>query len=83
MLCPKTYQPSASDGFTPNSTITWRNRVSLYYRTTLTRKERKEGKKGNRKEGRKERGRKEERERTKGRKERQKETTTNHKVCEE
>ena len=54
MLCPKTHKPPASDGFIPNSTITWRNRISLYYRITLTRKEKKEGKKeGERKKGRK------------------------------
>lgn len=72
MLCPKTHKPPASDGFIPNSTITWRNRISLYYRTTLTRKERKEGKEI-RKEGKEEKEKKEERERTKGKKERQKE----------
>ena len=54
MLCPKTHKPPASDGFIPNSTIPWRNRISLYYRITLTRKEKKEGKKeGERKKGRK------------------------------
>ena len=69
MLCPKTHKPSASDGFIPNSIITWRNRISLYYRTTLTRKGRKERKYEVRKETKKEKEKKEEREPKEGRKE--------------
>lgn len=79
MLCPKTHKPSASDGFIPNSTITWRNRISLYYRTTLTRKERKEGKEIGSKEGKKEGERKKGRKRENQRKEGKTERNNNNK----